>query len=112
MTSSRPPSFDLAIDPPPARVGPLSLSDRVGVARDLLTALKEATRSGQRHLMHRALDILHCDLIRPTLRLAAPQLVAAKAAVTDLQQEAARDAPDVALFCARATLVIDILSIS
>jgi hypothetical protein len=44
---------------PLERAGPLSLSDRIGIARELLNMLKDATRLGQRHLMHRALDILH-----------------------------------------------------
>lgn len=45
------------MDLPSVRVGPLSFSDRVGMARELLNALKEATRPGRRHLMHRALTI-------------------------------------------------------
>jgi hypothetical protein len=102
--------FDLATDPPPRRDTPISLSERVGIARQVLTSLTEATRSGQRHLMCRVLDILQSDVIRPTVRLTHPQVVAVMAAVTELQHEAARAAPDIALFCARARVVIDILS--
>jgi hypothetical protein len=76
----------------------------------MLTSLTEATRSGQRHLMCRVLDILQSDVIRPTVRLTHPQVVAIMAAVTELQHEAARAAPDIALFCVRAKVVIDILS--
>ena len=103
---------DLATDPPPRRDTPLPLSERVGVARQVLTSLTEATRSGQRHLMCRVLDILQVDIIRPTVRLTQAQVLVVMAAVTELQHEAARAAPDIALFCARARIVIDILSVA
>ena len=102
--------FDFATDPPPRRDNPMPLSERVGIARELLTSLTDATRSGQRHLMGRVLEILQGDIIRPTVRLTQPQVVAVVAAVTELQHEAARAAPDIDLFCARARLVIDILA--
>ena len=102
--------FDLATDAPPVSNIPMPLSERIGIARELLVSLMDATRSGQRHVMCRVLDILQGDIIRPTVRLTQPQVVAAMAAVTELQHEAARAAPDIALFCARARLVIDILS--
>jgi hypothetical protein len=101
--------FELATDPRRRDI-PLPLSERVGIARELLVALIEATRSGQRHLMCRVLEILQRDIIRPTVRLTQAQVVAVMAAVTELRHEAARAAPDVALFCARARLVIEILS--
>jgi hypothetical protein len=56
------------------------------------------------------LDILQGDILRPTVELTHPQVVAAMAAVAELQHEAGRAAPDIALFCARARFVIDILS--
>jgi hypothetical protein len=102
--------FDLAVDPPPVSDTPMPLSERVGIARELLGILTEATRSGQRHVMCRVLDILQGDILRPTVRLTQPQVVAVMAAVTELQHEAARAAPDIALFCARARVVIDVLS--
>ena len=88
----------------------MPLSERVGIARELLGSLIDATRSGQRPVMCRVLDILQGDILRPTVRLTQPQVVAVMAAVTELQHEAARAAPDIALFCVRARLVIDILS--
>jgi hypothetical protein len=102
--------LDLAMDSPPLTDNPMPLSERVGVARELLLVLTDATRSGQRHVMCRVLDILQADILRPTIQLAQPQVVAVMAAVTELQHESARAAPDLALFCARARLVIDILS--
>jgi hypothetical protein len=102
--------FDLVADAPPASDIAMSLSERVGIARELLVALTEATLSGQRHVMSRVLDILQGDLLRPTVQLAQAQVVAVTTAVTELQHEAARAAPDIALFCARARVVIDILS--
>jgi hypothetical protein len=102
--------LDLATDAPQSADNQLPLSERVGVARELLLALTDATRSGQRHVMCRVLDILQGDIFRPNVRLSQPQVVAVRAAVTELQHEAARPAPDLALFCAHARLVIDILS--
>ena len=102
--------FEPARDPPARRDTPIPLLERVGITREVLTSLTEATRSDQRHLMCRVLDILQADMIRPTVRFTQPQVVIVMAAVTELQHEAARAAPDVALFCARARLVIDILS--
>jgi hypothetical protein len=90
----------------------MPLSERAGITREVLTSLTEATRSGQRHLMCRVLDILQADIIRPTVRLTQPQVAVVMAAVTELQHEAARAGPDVALFCARARIVIDILSVA
>ena len=104
--------IDLALDPPPVIDTPMPLSARVEIARELLLALTNATRSGQRHVMCRVLDILQSDILRPTVRLTPLQVVAVMAAVTELQHEAARAAPDIGLFCARARLVIDILSIA
>jgi hypothetical protein len=100
------------MDPLPARERPVPLLGRIRIARELLTVLADATRSGQRHVMCRVLDIVQGDIIRPTVRLTKSQVVAAMAAVTELQHEAARAAPDIALFCARATMVIDILAIA
>ncbi len=100
------------MDLPPARERPVPLSVRIGIARELLIALTEATRSGQRHLMCRVLDILRGDILQPTVRLTPPQVAAVMAAVTELQHEAARAAPDIALFSARARLVIDVLMIA
>ena len=91
---------------------PMPLSERAGITREVLTSLTEATRLRQRHLMCRVLDILQADIIRPTVRLTQPQVAAVIAAVTELQNEAARAAPDTALFCARARIVIDILSVA
>ena len=102
--------LDLAKDSPAASDLPMPLSERVGIARELLAILIDATLSGQRHVMCRVLDILQGDLLRPTVRLTQPQVVAVMAAVTELQHEAGRAAPDIALFCARARLVIDILA--
>ena len=102
--------LDLAMDAPQSGDNQMPLAERVGVARELLLALTDATRSGQRHVMCRVVDILQGDVLRPSVRLSQPQVVAVMAAVTDLQHEAARPAPDLALFCARARLVIDILS--
>jgi hypothetical protein len=111
MTSLSHRSFELATDPAPRDI-PLPLAERVGIAGELLVVLIEATRSGQRHLMCRVLEILQGDILRPSVRLTQPQVVAVMAAVTELQHEAARAAPDIALFSARARLVIDILSIA
>jgi hypothetical protein len=102
--------FDLATDSPTVSDTPMPLSERVGIARELLVSLIDATRSGQRPVMCRVLDILQGDILRPTVRLTQPEVAAVMAAVTELQHEAARAAPDIALFCARARVVIDILS--
>ena len=102
--------LDLAKDSLPVSDLPMPLSQRVGIARELLAILTDATLSGQRHVMGRVLEILQGDILRPTVQLTQPQGVAVMAAVTELQHEAARAAPDVGLFCARASLVIDILS--
>jgi hypothetical protein len=112
MKSQSQSPFDLAVDLPPARERPVPLSVRIGIARELLVVLTEATRSGQRHLMCRVLDILQVDILRPSVRLTQPHVAAVMAAVAELQHEAARAAPDIALFCARARLVIDILTIA
>ncbi len=102
--------LDLAMESAPVSDSPMPLSERVGIARELLVSLSDATRSGQRHVMCRVLDILQSDILRPTVRLTQPQVVAVMAAVTELQHEAARAAPDIALFCVRARLLIDTLS--
>jgi hypothetical protein len=112
MKSRDPLSFESAIDPQSARDASVSPSERIEIVRQMLTTLKGATQAGQRHLMLRALDILQGDVLRPTLQLNESQVVTVMAAVTTLQHEAARAAPDIALFCSRVALVIDILSIS
>jgi hypothetical protein len=104
--------FDRAMDQPPASERPLPLSERIGIARDLLNMLTEATRSGQGHVMCRVLEILQADILRPTIRLTAAQVAAVTAAAMELRHEAARAAPDISLFCARARVVIDILSVA
>ncbi len=102
--------LDLTTDAPQSADNQMPLSERVGVARELLLALTDATRSGQRPVMCRVLEILQGDILRPNVRLSQPQVVAVRAAVTELQHEAERPSPDLALFCAHARLVIDILS--
>jgi hypothetical protein len=57
--------------------------------------------------MLRALNMLQCDILRPTLPLNEPQRVVVMMVVTEFQHEAARAASDIALFCGRATVVID-----
>ncbi len=104
--------LDPSLDPRPVRDTPMPLSERVGIAEELLVILPQATRSGQRHVMCRVLEILQGDILRPTVRLTEAQVVAVMAAVTELQHEAARVAPDITLFCAGARFMIDILSLA
>jgi hypothetical protein len=111
MKSLSQPPFDPAMDSTPRRDTPMLLSERIGIARELLASLTEATRPGQHHLMCRVVDILQGDIIRLTVRLTQPEAVVVMAAVTELQNEAARAAPDIDLFCVRARLVIDVLSL-
>ena len=104
--------FDPTLALRPVRDTPMPVSERAGIARELLVSLTQVTGSGQRHVMCRVLEIVRGDILRSSVRLTPPQVVAVMQAVTELQHEAARTAPDLALFRASAGLVIDILEIA
>ena len=72
--------------------------------------LVDATRPGQAHLMQRILTILKLELLSPNLRLSDRQVSAVMLAVAELEHEAARTAPDPALFKSRAQALVDLLS--
>jgi hypothetical protein len=84
-------------------------SELLTIARELLGTLKDATRAGQTHVMQRVLRLLHREILCPNLRLTEQQLGTVMTAVTDLEHEAVRMAPDAAIFNGRAQIVVDIL---
>jgi hypothetical protein len=109
MTSS-PPLSNIKRESTSARLGPVALSQRLEITRDLLDALDDATRPGQAHVMRRILNILQSEILRPSLSLSGEQVAAVMAAVTELEHEAGRAAPDAGLFGRGAQIVIDLLS--
>ncbi len=110
VKATTPAMFELETDRTPTREGPLPFSERLVVTQELLNALKDATRPGQAHLMQRALNILQCELLSPSLSLSEDQATDVVAAVAELEHEAARTAPDTAMFGSRAQMVLDLLS--
>jgi predicted ATPase len=85
-------------------------AERIEITRELLTALKEATRAGQTEVMHRVVGILQREMLSPSVPWSDAQAGAVMAAVAELEQEVARAAPDAALFRRRAQIVVDLLS--
>jgi hypothetical protein len=106
------PPFRIEEEVTPTRVGPVPSSERLQIARELLAALKDATRPGQAHLMHRVLSILQRELLNPDLPLSSGQAAAVLSAVAELEHEAARTVPDTALFSDRAQSVVDLLALA
>lgn len=106
------PTVEVTVDRTPARIGPVPFSELLTIAQELLDALADATRPGQLHLMHRVLSILQREMLSPSLRLSEGQVAAVMAAVTELEHEAARNAPDTEMFIGRAQVIVDVLSIA
>jgi hypothetical protein len=92
-----------------ARAERLPYRERLWAALDLLSALDEAVGSARDHLMQQVLNSLHCEILRPTLRLSARQLSIVMATLSELNHEATRATPAVEQFCQRARLVVDIV---
>lgn len=109
MTSSSSPLNDVGAAPAPIREESVPLPGLLAIARELLDTLKDATRGGQNHVMQRVLRILHREILRPSLRLTEQQLGIVMTAVTDLEHEAVRMAPDTAIFAERAEIVVDLI---
>ena len=77
----------------PAAIRLLSLAERLGVVTELTQALDTATRSGQEHLMHKALAILRREMLEVRAPLAEPDLTRLLSAMSELEHEAGRIAP-------------------
>jgi hypothetical protein len=106
------PTVEVSVDRTPPRKGAVPFSDLLTIARELLDALGDATRPGQLHVMHRVLSILQHEMLSPSLRLSEGQVAAVMAAVTELEHEAGRNAPDTEAFIGRARVIVDLLSIA
>jgi hypothetical protein len=100
------------MEPTAARDTAVPAAECLAITQELLGTLKDATRSGQYNLMQRVVSILERESRRPSLRLSESQLVALMTGLSELQHEAARVAPDMALFKGVAKVVLDILWIS
>jgi hypothetical protein len=109
MTSSSVPLDGVGTAPSPIRKEPVPFSELLDIARELLGTLQDATRAGQTHVMQRVLRLLHREILCPNLRLTERQLGTVMTAVTDLEHEAVRMAPDATIFNGRAQIVVDIL---
>lgn len=109
MTSPSVALHDVGTAPAPLRKDLAPFSQLLEIARELLGTLKHATRAGQAHVMQRVLRLLHREILCPNLRLTEQQLGTVMTAVTDLEHESVRVAPDVAIFNARAQIVVDVL---
>jgi hypothetical protein len=55
------------------------------------------------------LNVLHFEILHPTLRLSERQINTVMATLAELDHEATRFTPDAAQFSRRALLVVDIL---
>ena len=87
----------------------LTSRERLWAALDLLSRLEETVGPVPDHLMQQVLNALHTEILRPTLRLSERQLAIVMTTLSELNHEATRATPDVAQFCQRASLVIDIM---
>ncbi len=83
--------------------------ERLWAALDLLGGLDEAVGPALDHLMQQVLNALHSEILRPTLRLSERQLAIVMTTLSELNHEATRATPDVAQFCQRASLLVDIM---
>lgn len=81
---------------------------RLWAALDLLSALDEGAGPARDQLMQQVLNVLHSEILRPTLRLSSRQLATVTMTLSELDHEATRVPPDVAQFCRRARTVVDI----
>ena len=90
----------------------LSFRERLEVVRDVINALVDDACSAQDQLMQAVVNTLHREILRPTHRLSERQLAAAMTALSELDHETTRVTPDVPLFCQRAELVVDILTLA
>jgi hypothetical protein len=106
------PTIEVTGDRTPARTGPVPFSELLTIAQKLLDAVRDATRPGQLYVMYRILSILQGEMISLSLRLSEGQVAAVMAAVTELEHEAVRSAPDTEMFIGRAQVIVDLLSIA
>ena len=88
----------------------VSLPERLGVIRELMSALHMVTQSGQEYVMHKMLGILRTEILREGLPLTDGQLGAVMNALTELEHEVGRVAPLPAAFNDKARVVVDVLA--
>jgi hypothetical protein len=101
-------SGDGGLTPIPAREERRWSRQRLWAVRELLGALDETAVASRDQLMQ-MLEVLRSDVLRPTLRLGKRQLETVMTTLAELDHETTRARPDVALFCQRARLVVDVL---
>jgi hypothetical protein len=87
----------------------LSFPGRLEVIRDLLDTLRQATRSGQGHVMHKLVTMLRGEVLHVGLPFTGVEVLAVGDALTKLEHEAGRIAPTVLVFDDEARVVIDVL---
>ncbi len=87
----------------------LPLAERLGLVSELTQALDLATRSGQEHLMNKALGILRGELLEVKDPLGGTDLACLLEAMSELEHEAGRISPLPNAFNRLAAVVIDAL---
>jgi hypothetical protein len=81
--------------------------ERLWATLKLLGALDEAVGGARGDLMQQVLNVLHSEILRPSLRLGGRQLAVVMTTLSELNHEGTRATPDAERFCRRARLVID-----
>jgi hypothetical protein len=83
--------------------------ERLWSVRNLISTLDEAVGAAPEQLIQTVLNVLHFEILHPTLRLSERQINTVMATLAELDHEATRFTPDAAQFSRRALLVVDIL---
>jgi len=88
------------------------LGERVGLLREMLSAIEDATPAGQRYLMTKLLALFRLELAHAALGFDRCQREIVGRALDALRIEATRMAPDAAAFERRGQLLVDVLALA
>ena len=83
--------------------------ERLWSVRNLVSTLDEAVGTAPEQLIQKVLNVLHLEILHPTLRLSERQVTTVMATLAELDHEATRFTPDTAQFSRRALLLVDVL---
>jgi hypothetical protein len=89
-----------------------SRRERVGLMREMLGAIEDATPGGQRYLMTKLLTLFRHEALDPGARFGARERDVVNRALSDLEHEAARMAPDASAYDRRAQILLDLFALA
>ena len=86
--------------------------ERMGLLRQMLVSLEDATTGGHGYLMAKVLVLFRSEMLDPTARFTAPQLALVNHSLNELEHEAARISPGAVAFRRAGHTLVELFALA